>query len=222
MLRDVSMFTSQVHFSSLPPEPVIPSKKPFRVELLGGKRYSWCTCGHSKKQVELPLTSSCIKTLWPTHPVYCHCCIFLFSSRSATELTNSKPKACSRSASSRTKTPQFGCAAASTQTTLHTVTAHTNRTSSCLLLCTNPKSLEKKAGCTLNWRLMSLQICVRWFCNRWRLIHWEVSTDRGVNEKMFSFLALSRRSSGKTTWLDEMRMYSLNFYLAIMGRVAIL
>lgn len=65
MLRDASMFTSQVHFSSLPPEPVIPSKKPFKVELLGGKRYSWCTCGHSKKQVELPLTSSCIKTLWP-------------------------------------------------------------------------------------------------------------------------------------------------------------
>ncbi|XP_033951246.1 CDGSH iron-sulfur domain-containing protein 3, mitochondrial-like isoform X1 [Pseudochaenichthys georgianus] len=37
--------------STLPPEPVIPSKKPLRVELLGGKRYSWCTCGHSKKQV---------------------------------------------------------------------------------------------------------------------------------------------------------------------------
>ncbi|XP_054866248.1 CDGSH iron-sulfur domain-containing protein 3, mitochondrial isoform X2 [Amphiprion ocellaris] len=31
-------------------EPVIPSKKPFKVELVGGKRYSWCTCGHSKKQ----------------------------------------------------------------------------------------------------------------------------------------------------------------------------
>ncbi|KAK5866577.1 hypothetical protein PBY51_020760 [Eleginops maclovinus] len=36
--------------STLPPDPVIPSKKPLRVELLGGKRYSWCTCGHSKKQ----------------------------------------------------------------------------------------------------------------------------------------------------------------------------
>ncbi|KAI9527969.1 hypothetical protein NQZ68_026011 [Dissostichus eleginoides] len=36
--------------STLPTEPVIPSKKPLRVELLGGKRYSWCTCGHSKKQ----------------------------------------------------------------------------------------------------------------------------------------------------------------------------
>uniref|UniRef100_A0A3Q4AU60 Iron-binding zinc finger CDGSH type domain-containing protein n=1 Tax=Mola mola TaxID=94237 RepID=A0A3Q4AU60_MOLML len=40
----------QVQFSTLPPEPVIPSKKPFRVELVGGKRYSWCTCGHSQKQ----------------------------------------------------------------------------------------------------------------------------------------------------------------------------
>ncbi|XP_068606801.1 CDGSH iron-sulfur domain-containing protein 3, mitochondrial-like [Brachionichthys hirsutus] len=36
--------------STLPPEPVIPSKKPFQVQLVGGKRYSWCTCGHSKKQ----------------------------------------------------------------------------------------------------------------------------------------------------------------------------
>uniref|UniRef100_A0A8C5CSP6 Iron-binding zinc finger CDGSH type domain-containing protein n=1 Tax=Gadus morhua TaxID=8049 RepID=A0A8C5CSP6_GADMO len=30
--------------------PVIASKKPYKVELVGGKRYSWCTCGHSKKQ----------------------------------------------------------------------------------------------------------------------------------------------------------------------------
>ncbi|XP_020507965.1 CDGSH iron-sulfur domain-containing protein 3, mitochondrial [Labrus bergylta] len=36
--------------STIPPEPVIPSKKPFKVELVGGKRYSWCSCGHSKKQ----------------------------------------------------------------------------------------------------------------------------------------------------------------------------
>ncbi|XP_029912020.1 CDGSH iron-sulfur domain-containing protein 3, mitochondrial [Myripristis murdjan] len=36
--------------STLPAEPVIPSKKPFRVELTAGKRYSWCTCGHSRKQ----------------------------------------------------------------------------------------------------------------------------------------------------------------------------
>ncbi|KAG7238209.1 hypothetical protein INR49_031124 [Caranx melampygus] len=41
---------SKVHLSTLPPDPVIPSKKPFKVELVGGKRYSWCTCGHSKKQ----------------------------------------------------------------------------------------------------------------------------------------------------------------------------
>ncbi|XP_061536459.1 CDGSH iron-sulfur domain-containing protein 3, mitochondrial-like [Phycodurus eques] len=41
---------SKVHLSTIPPEPVIPSKKPFKVDLVGGKRYSWCTCGHSKKQ----------------------------------------------------------------------------------------------------------------------------------------------------------------------------
>ncbi|XP_044046329.1 CDGSH iron-sulfur domain-containing protein 3, mitochondrial-like [Siniperca chuatsi] len=45
-----AMATSKVQLSTVPPEPVIPSKKPFRVELVGGKRYSWCTCGHSKKQ----------------------------------------------------------------------------------------------------------------------------------------------------------------------------
>ncbi|KAK7930734.1 hypothetical protein WMY93_007129 [Mugilogobius chulae] len=31
-------------------EPVIPCKKPFKVDVVGGKRYSWCTCGYSKKQ----------------------------------------------------------------------------------------------------------------------------------------------------------------------------
>uniref|UniRef100_A0A3Q4GZE7 CDGSH iron sulfur domain 3 n=1 Tax=Neolamprologus brichardi TaxID=32507 RepID=A0A3Q4GZE7_NEOBR len=41
----------QVKLSTLPPKPVIPAKKPFKVELVGGKRYSWCTCGHSRKQV---------------------------------------------------------------------------------------------------------------------------------------------------------------------------
>lgn len=50
----------QVRLSTLPTEPVIPSKKPFKVELVGGKRYSWCTCGHSKKQVKAPMTSSCV------------------------------------------------------------------------------------------------------------------------------------------------------------------
>ncbi|XP_047434523.1 CDGSH iron-sulfur domain-containing protein 3, mitochondrial-like isoform X1 [Mugil cephalus] len=40
----------QVRLSTLPPEPVIPSKKPFKVDVVGGKRYSWCSCGHSKKQ----------------------------------------------------------------------------------------------------------------------------------------------------------------------------
>ncbi|XP_072239829.1 uncharacterized protein [Leuresthes tenuis] len=41
---------SKVSLSTIPPEPVIPSKKPFKVELVGGKRHSWCTCGHSRKQ----------------------------------------------------------------------------------------------------------------------------------------------------------------------------
>ncbi|XP_056442995.1 CDGSH iron-sulfur domain-containing protein 3, mitochondrial-like [Gadus chalcogrammus] len=45
-----SMSCSKVMLSTLPPEPVIASKKPYKVELVGGKRYSWCTCGHSKKQ----------------------------------------------------------------------------------------------------------------------------------------------------------------------------
>lgn len=59
----------QVQLSTLPPAPVIPSKKPFKVELVGGKRYSWCTCGHSKKQVKPPLTSSCVTPVCSTHPV---------------------------------------------------------------------------------------------------------------------------------------------------------
>ncbi|XP_074487246.1 CDGSH iron-sulfur domain-containing protein 3, mitochondrial-like [Sebastes fasciatus] len=46
----ITAVASKVQFSTLPPKPVIPSKKPFKVELVGGKRYSWCTCGHSKKQ----------------------------------------------------------------------------------------------------------------------------------------------------------------------------
>uniref|UniRef100_A0A3B3IBF5 Iron-binding zinc finger CDGSH type domain-containing protein n=1 Tax=Oryzias latipes TaxID=8090 RepID=A0A3B3IBF5_ORYLA len=46
-----------VRLSTLPPDPVIPSKKPFKVELSGGKRYSWCSCGLSRKQVG-PLGSS--------------------------------------------------------------------------------------------------------------------------------------------------------------------
>jgi len=50
------MCCSQVSLSTVPPEPVIPSKKPFKVELVGGKRHSWCTCGHSRKQVGASLT----------------------------------------------------------------------------------------------------------------------------------------------------------------------
>uniref|UniRef100_A0A3P9J887 Iron-binding zinc finger CDGSH type domain-containing protein n=1 Tax=Oryzias latipes TaxID=8090 RepID=A0A3P9J887_ORYLA len=41
---------SQVRLSTLLPEPIIPSKKPFKVELSGGKHYSWCSCGLSRKQ----------------------------------------------------------------------------------------------------------------------------------------------------------------------------
>ncbi|XP_040043426.1 uncharacterized protein LOC120825709 [Gasterosteus aculeatus] len=41
---------TKVQLSTLPPEPVVPFKKPFKVELIGGKRYSWCACGHSKNQ----------------------------------------------------------------------------------------------------------------------------------------------------------------------------
>ncbi|XP_041694560.1 CDGSH iron-sulfur domain-containing protein 3, mitochondrial [Coregonus clupeaformis] len=40
----------KVQLSTLPTEPVIAAKKPFKVELIGGKRHSWCACGHSKKQ----------------------------------------------------------------------------------------------------------------------------------------------------------------------------
>ncbi|XP_019735376.1 CDGSH iron-sulfur domain-containing protein 3, mitochondrial [Hippocampus comes] len=52
ILKQALMTTmvSKVHLSTIPPKPVIPSKKPFKVDLVGGKRYSWCTCGHSKKQ----------------------------------------------------------------------------------------------------------------------------------------------------------------------------
>lgn len=35
----------QVKLSTRPPEPVIPAKKPFKVELVGGKRYSWLPVG---------------------------------------------------------------------------------------------------------------------------------------------------------------------------------
>lgn len=45
-------FCPQISLSTLPPQPVIPSKKPFKVELSAGKRYSWCSCGLSRKQVK--------------------------------------------------------------------------------------------------------------------------------------------------------------------------
>lgn len=69
----------QVHFSTLPPKPVIPSKQPFKVDLIGGKRYSWCTCGYSKKQVKKPpSTSSCITPVWKNTPCVFPHHIFVF------------------------------------------------------------------------------------------------------------------------------------------------
>ncbi|XP_047222400.1 CDGSH iron-sulfur domain-containing protein 3, mitochondrial-like isoform X1 [Girardinichthys multiradiatus] len=43
----------KANLSTAPPEPVIPSKKPIKVELIGGKHYSWCSCGYSRKQMYL-------------------------------------------------------------------------------------------------------------------------------------------------------------------------
>ncbi|XP_031417702.1 CDGSH iron-sulfur domain-containing protein 3, mitochondrial-like [Clupea harengus] len=31
-------------------KPAVASKLPYRVKLTGGKRHTWCACGHSKKQ----------------------------------------------------------------------------------------------------------------------------------------------------------------------------
>lgn len=136
----------QVHFSTLPPKPVIPSKQPFKVDLIGGKRYSWCTCGYSKKQVKNHLRHHLVSLLSEkTHPAY-----FLITSssfsRSAMDPTNLKPQASSLYALSQTKTPQFGCVVASTQATLLTAMTRTSWTSSCLLLCTNRPTLEKEGG----------------------------------------------------------------------------
>ncbi|KAM6972008.1 protein AF-17-like [Aplochiton taeniatus] len=49
-LQENALHKQGVQLSTLPTEPIIASKKPFKVELVGGKRHSWCTCGHSKKQ----------------------------------------------------------------------------------------------------------------------------------------------------------------------------
>ena len=37
-----------------PPLGKIYDKKPWKIELEAGKRYSWCSCGHSKNQVSQP------------------------------------------------------------------------------------------------------------------------------------------------------------------------
>uniref|UniRef100_A0A8C7IQ24 Iron-binding zinc finger CDGSH type domain-containing protein n=1 Tax=Oncorhynchus kisutch TaxID=8019 RepID=A0A8C7IQ24_ONCKI len=46
----VSVSTLQTTRSTLSTESVIASKKPFKAELVCGKRHSWCTCGHREKQ----------------------------------------------------------------------------------------------------------------------------------------------------------------------------
>lgn len=58
-------------------------------------------------------------------------------SLSAMEHTRPKPRACRHCASSRRKTPQFGCVAANTQTTARTAMARTSWTSSYLPHCMN-------------------------------------------------------------------------------------
>ena len=42
-------------FNLEPPKGKIYDKKPFKMELEAGKRYSWCTCGKSKNQVRIQL-----------------------------------------------------------------------------------------------------------------------------------------------------------------------
>ncbi|XP_043969180.1 CDGSH iron-sulfur domain-containing protein 3, mitochondrial-like [Gambusia affinis] len=48
--RTAATAAAKVNLSTAPPEPVIPCKKPIKVDLVGGKCYSWCTCGYSRKQ----------------------------------------------------------------------------------------------------------------------------------------------------------------------------
>lgn len=137
----------QVQFSTLPPEPVIPSKKPFRVELVGGKRYSWCTCGHSQKQVKQVRYISPVRR---SHPV-CSLNASPSFSLSATEPTNVKPPACCRCASSQSRTLLSGCVVASTQTAHLIATARTSRTWSCPLPCTSTLTPERTAERCLDW-----------------------------------------------------------------------
>ncbi|XP_064492949.1 CDGSH iron-sulfur domain-containing protein 3, mitochondrial [Pseudopipra pipra] len=46
-LRGRAPFSSR---SATPPQPAIAAKEPFPVELKAGKKYAWCSCGHSKRQ----------------------------------------------------------------------------------------------------------------------------------------------------------------------------
>ncbi|XP_078138756.1 uncharacterized protein LOC139924869 isoform X1 [Centroberyx gerrardi] len=45
-------------------QPAVAAWLPYRVKVSAGKRYAWCTCGHSKKQVEVE------KVLYSSLPVY--------------------------------------------------------------------------------------------------------------------------------------------------------
>ena len=132
------------------------------MELVGGKRYSWCTCGHSKKQVKPPLKSSFIARVWSAYPVYSLITSLSFS-LSVMAPTKPKPKACLRSALSQKKTPQSGCVVASTQTTHLTVMAHTSRTSSCLPHYMNTPTLEEASKDVFELSVYAALLCPH-FC----------------------------------------------------------
>lgn len=72
-------------------------------------------------------------------------------SLSAMEHTSPKPKACPRCALSQRRTPQFGCVAASTQTTHLTVMARTSRTSLQMPHCINQPTLKHGIRRVFGW-----------------------------------------------------------------------
>lgn len=115
------------------------------MELVGGKRYSWCACGHSKKQVKPHLISSCITHVFCTLSAYSLIQSSSFS-LSVMEPTKPKPKVWCHYASSQRKTAPFGCVVASPQTTHHTAMARTSRTSLCLPHYMSRPTLKKEGG----------------------------------------------------------------------------
>ncbi|XP_068607485.1 CDGSH iron-sulfur domain-containing protein 3, mitochondrial-like [Brachionichthys hirsutus] len=48
--RVTPVFLSKVPFRLQSSQPVPAARLPYRVAVTAGKRYSWCACGHSKKQ----------------------------------------------------------------------------------------------------------------------------------------------------------------------------